>query len=630
MKVKFNKILNILLLIIFVITISSCNLDFNQNTEENTENQTTNPDNKTEEPDLTIGQQIINEYLALKNGETTKHTVWSFTGTVLDMSATEFNTTYNNYNVKMIIEVDGVKIGIYNGQVDGAFPTDITGLEIGVKVDVVGEIKEEYSMSSGIYYTDIEFSYPNISWDKGDINEPTPDDPTQNEPTPDNPNPDKKADKVNLLMLNDTHGAFSDSTDGYSIGRVVTLLDTLEGKNGDYIKVANGDMLQGSYLSSKTYGYAIIEALNLMEFDAFVIGNHEFDWGLDKIAKYKDGDLTNGEANFPFLGANIFYKGTNRRPDWIDPYTIVDYNGLKVGIVGVVGGTQESSILALNVAEYDFLDDPSTLIKGYVEELRTEKGCDVVVVSSHDHDETLNSKLASYTGDSSVDAIFCAHDHWLVNDSLTRPDGLSIAVVENNDKNETVQEVILNLDSNYKYKNYTQKYYRMSSYKVSSKFNDLLAKYNDLIVESDAKLGYSSSSFSKADLGGFAAKAMVNNTYVNGYGSVNVGVLNTGGVRATISAGNISVADVFNTFPFENMVVLVKMKGKDIKKLTEGSYNYTYTNTTLKDSEVYVVAVVDYVYYGKPYLFTNEISHIATDILMRDLLINYIRDNYSK
>ena len=242
MKVKFNKILNILLLIIFVFTVSSCNLDFNKKTENNTENQTTNPDNKTEEPDLTIGQQIINEYLALKNGETTKHTVWSFTGTVLDMSATEFNTTYNNYNVKMIIEVDGVKIGIYNGQVDGAFPTDITGLEIGVKVDVVGEIKEDYSMSSGIYHTDIEFSYPNISWNKGDINEPTPDDPTQNEP-----NPDKETNKVNLLMLNDTHGAFSDSTDGYSIGRVVTLLDTLEGKNGDYIKVANGDMLQGSY-----------------------------------------------------------------------------------------------------------------------------------------------------------------------------------------------------------------------------------------------------------------------------------------------------------------------------------------------------------------------------------------------
>ncbi len=625
MKVKFNKILNILLLIIFVFTVSSCNLDFNKKTENNTENQTTNPDNKTEEPDLTIGQQIINEYLALKNGETTKHTVWSFTGTVLDMSATEFNTTYNNYNVKMIIEVDGVKIGIYNGQVDGAFPTDITGLEIGVKVDVVGEIKEDYSMSSGIYHTDIEFSYPSISWDKGDINEPTPDNPTQNEP-----NPDKETNKVNLLMLNDTHGAFSDSTDGYSIGRVVTLLDTLEGKNGDYIKVANGDMLQGSYLSSKTYGYAIIEALNLMEFDAFVLGNHEFDWGLDKIAKYKDGDLTNGEANFPFLGANIFYKGTKTRPDWIEPYTIIDYNGLKVGVVGVIGGTQESSILALNVSEYDFLDDPSTLIKGYVEELRKEKDCDVVIVSSHDHDEDLNSKLASYTGDSSIDAIFCAHDHRLVNDTLTRPDGLSIPVVENYDKNETVQEVILQLDSNYKYENFTRKYYYMSSYKVSSKFNDLLAKYNDLIIESEAKLGYSSSSFSKADLGGFAAKAMVNNTYINGYGTVNAGVLNTGGVRAKISAGNISVADVFNTFPFENMVVLVKMKGKDIKKLTDSSYNYAYTNTTLKDNEVYVLAVVDYVYYGKPYLFTNEISHIATDILMRDLLINYIRDNYIK
>ena len=85
--------------------------------------------------------------------------------------------------------------------------------------------------------------------------------------------------------------------------------------------------------------------------------------------------------------------------------------------------------------------------------------------------------------------------------------------------------------------------------------------------------------------------------------------------------------NVQGMLPFENMVVLVKMKGKDIKKLTDGSYNYTYTNTTLKDNQEYVVAVVDYVYYGKPYLFTNEISHIATDILMRDLLINYISDS---
>ena len=109
MKVKFNKILNILLLIIFVFTVSSCNLDFNKKTEENTENQTTNPDNKTEEPDLTIGQQIINEYLALKNGETTKHTVWSFTGNVLDMSATNFNTIYFNNHFYIVIIISSIK-----------------------------------------------------------------------------------------------------------------------------------------------------------------------------------------------------------------------------------------------------------------------------------------------------------------------------------------------------------------------------------------------------------------------------------------------------------------------------------------------------------------------------------------
>ena len=339
---RIKRILIILLMIFTLITLSACNLGDN-----NSENET---------PTLTIGEQIINEYQALKNGTTTKHTVWSFTGTVLDMSATSFNSTYNSYNVRMILDVYGVKIGIYDGQVDGSYPNDITGLEPGVEVDVVGTIAEEYTLTSGIFKSNIEFSKPNISWDKGE----------NNETNVLNPNPGVTAkDKVNFLMINDTHGAFEDSLDGYSIARVGSLLDSLESKNGDYIKVANGDILQGSYLSSKTYGYAMIEALNLRDFDAFVLGNHEFDWGLDKIAKYKDGNLSNGEADFPFLGANIYYKGTTTSPEWIDPYTIVDYNGLKVGIVGVIGGTQESSILSLNVSEYDFVDDPSQIIKTY-------------------------------------------------------------------------------------------------------------------------------------------------------------------------------------------------------------------------------------------------------------------------
>lgn len=114
----------------------------------------------------------------------------------------------------------------------------------------------------------------------------------------------KSSYESKFLMINDTHGAFVDNQYP-GVERLASLIKQL---GDEYIKIANGDILQGSYISNILCGYPMIDALNNMNFNAYVIGNHEFDWGLDKIAEYKDGNLTNGEANFPFLGANIIDK----------------------------------------------------------------------------------------------------------------------------------------------------------------------------------------------------------------------------------------------------------------------------------------------------------------------------------
>ena len=55
----------------------------------------------------------------------------------------------------------------------------------------------------------------------------------------------------------------------------------------DYILIHNGDAFQGSYVSGTYYGLPLVEAFNVIGFDCFVIGNHEFDWGIEKIAAYK-------------------------------------------------------------------------------------------------------------------------------------------------------------------------------------------------------------------------------------------------------------------------------------------------------------------------------------------------------
>ena len=77
-----------------------------------------------DDPNVLIAQQIQAEYDALVAGTTTTHTTWTITGAVLDMSATQYNNSYGNYNVKLIIEVGGIYFGVYNGFVNGCSDED--------------------------------------------------------------------------------------------------------------------------------------------------------------------------------------------------------------------------------------------------------------------------------------------------------------------------------------------------------------------------------------------------------------------------------------------------------------------------------------------------------------------------
>ena len=575
--------------------------------------------------ELSIGEQIQAEYDALKAGTTTTHTFWEFDAVVVDMTATSFNTTYNSYNVKLVARVDDVLIGVYNGQVDGAYPTNIDGLAVGSVITISGTIAEQYTMTSGLYTVDIEFSMPEVSWIASDIED------------------ENKID-INFISINDTHGAFTDSDEGNSIGRIDSLIDSLESQKGEYIFIHTGDAFQGSYICGETYGLAMIEALNASNLDCFVIGNHEFDWGIDKIAVYKDGNLENGEANFPFLGANIYYKGTTTRPEWIDAYTIIEQDGLKVGIIGIMGSEQEGDILTRYVKDYDFVD-PIAIVESTSAYLRDTAGCDVVVIATHDYDYSVNDKYAKLSGSSRIDAIFCAHTHQNIYDVMTRSDSELIPVVQCYHKNVNAAEVILTFTENNEYDSYyvrkhdisymidSQKHYY---YEISSDVQTVINNYQDLIAESNEVIGTTNGYLSKQTLGGYAVDAMLNNTYSEyNFGEVDIAIMNTGGVRAEIESGDITRAEVFEVFPFNNSVVLVNISGALIKDLYGNNSGYMYMDiddsignyTLLDDDTIYQLAVIDYVFENTRYdQFDNlsEGDYIQTDLVLRDLLMNYL------
>lgn len=431
--------------------------------------------------------------------------------------------------------------------------------------------------------------------------------------------------EINIFMINDTHGSFLDG-DTPGVERLSSLIKYLTEKNGDYVKIANGDIFQGSYASSILYGLPLVDALNQMNFDAFVIGNHEFDWGLDKMHTYKDGDYSNGEADFPFLGANIYDKKTNERVSWLDPYTVVEINGLKLGIIGIIGHDLESSILYDNIKDYDFVY-PLEIIKQYAKELRTELDCDAVIVSNHDYDTELNQEIARLTGDMRIDGILCGHTHQNEYDILSRSDGTNIVAVENRDKNQSATSLTLQLNKSLNYEDYKFERFYPSNYDLDAEMHAIIVKYQSVIDEGARIIGTSEGYLSRQNLGIYAVTSMKEKF------SVDVAIMNTGGVRATIPGGEITVADVFEVFPFNNMIITTTMKGSDLKSLYNQNGDYLYFNkefnvSNLQNNKDYSVAVIDYVYVSTRYTEFKNTVRKDTNILLRDLVIEYIDKLY--
>ena len=441
---------------------------------------------------------------------------------------------------------------------------------------------------------------------------------------------------VNFVMINDTHGAFVDSAEGYSIGRVDTLIQNITQSKGNQIFIHNGDAFQGSYVSGQTKGLALIEALNAMQLDCFVIGNHEFDWGIDQIAKYADGDPSNGEANFPFLGANIFYAGTQKRPDWIKAYHIVEQDGVKVGIIGIIGDEQESSILTSLVSDYEF-SNSLNVVRDTAIYLRNTEDCDVVVLATHDYNESFNASVASFTGASMVDAIFCAHTHRHINEYETRNDGNSIPVVQCLHKNNMLMEVVLSLDSNNDYVKgtiYAKDAEVIKNCQISTRVQVVIDKYQDIIDAGNATIGTVSGGLTKEQIGEYATDAIMNWDYgTNPYGDIDISITNQGGVRAAINDGDITRGEVFEVFPFQNAIVIVNMKGSEIKSFLGsfgGSLYYKVkdgTYTSLSDNTYYQVAVIDYVFEDvdhKEFMAISESNYYYSGTVLRDIMIEYI------
>lgn len=453
--------------------------------------------------------------------------------------------------------------------------------------------------------------------------------------TPEEPTPDS----LTIYTINDFHGAILSDKGKYGIARLGDYIMTAKEEAPDAtIVLSAGDMFQGSGLSYYSEGESVINLMNMIEFDAMAIGNHEFDWSLDTILEYRDGNTENGEANFPFLGANIIKKDTNDLPEYVEPYTVIERSGLTIGIIGYIGYGLESDIATKMVEDYEFLK-PTPIIGELSEKLRTEENCDVVIALGHDGSDATNSELANLTGDMRIDAIVNGHLHANDVSMLTSSDGRKIPVVQAGSSGEYVGKISFTVDADTK----TISNPGVVTVEMSGKYHEnseLLAYITEIEAEVapifNRVIGVADTDISVYDIRQWGPNILQQEL------GVDIAFANSGGIRADafpINAGDdITVAKVYQIMPFDNTIKTCKLLGSDIRKLLNASgLNYSATlskvdgvmyinGKELVDDEYYAVATIDYVFDKTEYPFYKGIEATNDGKLYRDLMIEVIEN----
>lgn len=220
-------------------------------------------------------------------------------------------------------------------------------------------------------------------------------------------------DKLYVVHTSDTHSCiepispnFSDTAQANKGGflRRIALFQQLRREHPkDMLLFDCGDFSQGSVYYNLYKGEVEVKLMNLMQYDAVTIGNHEFDFGLENMARIFR------MATFPIVCCNYDFTGTPCE-GLVKPYIVVNRGGVRVGILGVA--PQPEGLVVHQNYEGMKYTSPAIAAQPIIDKLRGEEKCDVVVCLSHlgwgDAPEQDKDFIANTTG---IDVLLGGHTH---------------------------------------------------------------------------------------------------------------------------------------------------------------------------------------------------------------------------
>ncbi len=446
--------------------------------------------------------------------------------------------------------------------------------------------------------------------------------------------------KLKIVALNDFHGQLESPgslralpTDAFStipVGGVDWLagyIADIKSKNPNSVVVSAGDLIGATPLVSALFhDEGTIEAMNRAGLEINAVGNHEFDEGKDELLRMQNGgchptDVNSCQgaavgtpvpfegASFKFLAANVIDRKSKN--SIFAPYTIKEYEGVKVAFIGLTLKETPTIVTPSGVAGLRFKDEVRTINK-LMPQLRAQ-GAKAIVVLIHQGGVTPTSQALSTINNcdnnldgspiktivnglsNAVDLVVTGHTHQAYNCLIaTRDPAHLIPVTSASSQGRLLTEI----DMEIRKFNGSVKSVKANNVAVvrdnaaitpNAELQGIVANYkalvqpiaNRVIGSITADLTRTANSAGESVMGGVIADAQFAATSAPKFGGAHVAFMNPGGVRADMTYlssaagegnGNVTFGEAFTVQPFGNSLVTMSLTGAQIEEMLEQQF----------------------------------------------------------
>jgi 5'-nucleotidase len=385
---------------------------------------------------------------------------------------------------------------------------------------------------------------------------------------------------LTILHTNDFHARFEpisrfdsgcsaeDNDEGKCFGgsaRLMTAINDAKARSNNWMLLDGGDQFQGTLFFTYYKGQLAAEMMNQMGYTAMTVGNHEFNHGPEVLRGFID------TVEFPVLMSNADYTGEPMLADALIKSTVIEQAGEKVGLIGLTPqSTAELSSPGPNV----IFTDPAPAAQAEVDKL-TAEGVNKIILLSHS-----GYQIDRYIADATtgIDVIVGGHTNTYLNSNDEDADGPyptvqnGVQIVQAYAYGKYLGELNVTFDADGNVTEAVGGPILMDASvtedaAVKARIAEAAIPLDEIrneVVAAAAVPIEGNRSFCRVqecEMGNLVADAMLDRVADQG---VTIAFANSGGIRASIDAGEVTMGEVMTVLPFQNTLSTFEISGQEM------------------------------------------------------------------